>query len=345
MQAMDGAGLHGFIAERQLAEAQAQEYARFHDLSRRTGLPLVASHVSALKLLGIEVPERFRAGFDAAAMHVAVGSNAQRRALKGVRLHVVDEALLMEETSAAAADFGVVSPELALAQMASVLDLYELVILGDCMMRRGAQKHTTKEAVIAFVAYHGGFPGRAKLIAAIPLMREDTDSSYETKLRLLAACRGLGSGDVNREIVSRGRSWHGDVVYEELRVILEYDGMFHMTDARQGEHDKEKRGGWRSDGWEVMEVTKGRLRTPESRDALADDIARLFSKALDTSVRALPCIPVEKLADCRRQYRAIGMENRQLDRYFRNQPVTWEGKRLSKGSCVSNRQSRGRESA
>lgn len=308
-----------FIAERQLSEQYAAEHARLTQLARRVGTPPTASHTSALRLLGIELPERYEKRFDPHAVHLAVGTSQQRHIISGAVVHLADELMLAEHTRSQTMYFNVVGPELALAQMAAVLSMLELVVLGDCMMRRGAQKHTTKARIAEFLAHSSAFVGKRKLVRALPLMRENTDSSYETRTRIALACRGLGSAEVNVDIASdRVTPWSVDMAYTELMTVLEYDGSFHMTDVRQAERDKEKRSWLRARHWEVMEVTKARLADSEARDRLADDVASFFAKALDHPVLALPCIPIERLADTRRRYRAPGLEHPQLDRYFRN---------------------------
>lgn len=308
-----------FIVEQRLSEQYAAEHTRLFQLARRVGTPPTASHTSALKILGIELPERYVQRFDPHAVHIAVGTPQQRHVLSGAVVHLADETMLAEHSQSATAYFNVVSPELALAQMAAVLPMLELVVLGDCMMRRGAQQHTTKARLAEFLTHSSAFTGKRKLIRAVPLMRENTDSSYETRTRIALACRGLGSAEVNVGIASdRTTPWSVDMAYTELMTVLEYDGSFHMTDVRQAEQDKEKRNWLRAHHWEVMEITKARLVDAEARDLLAKDAAAFFAKALDHPVIALPCIPIEQLADTRRIYRAPGLEHPQLDRYFRN---------------------------
>lgn len=308
-----------FLAERQLSHIHETELTRFEELAERMPIPITASHTSALKLLGVELPERYLGSFDPNSLHIVVRSPQDLRKVSGVTMHVNNAQLVEEHSSPCGSDFSVVTAELALMQMAETLDMVELVVLGDCMMRRGVQKQTTKRQLILMMEQVGAFRGKRKLLKAIPLMRENTDSSYEARTRLLLACRGLGSADVNVEIASdRGAPWLVDMAYPELMVAIEYDGRFHMTDVAQQEQDKEKRGYIRSRSWEVFEITKSQLSTAEARDAVADDVAHAFSKALDTRIYPLPCIPIERLADRRCRYRAVGMESEQLERFFIN---------------------------
>lgn len=308
-----------FLVEKEASECYIAEYERLVLLAGRTSLPLVASHTSALRILGVELPRQYLGGFDANEIHLSVGTSDRRYKLKGAVVHKCSPEMLESCSRAASAAFEVVSPELALAQMATVIPLLDLVVLGDCMMRRGVQKQTTKDRIRAFLKAYPGFGGHKRLAKAVFLMREDTDSSFETRQRIALACRGLGSAQVNVEIASdRESPWVVDMAYPELMTIVEYDGRFHMTDANQGERDKEKRGWLRSRGWEVLEVTNARLSTSENRDLLALDVAKSFSKALDVPVRPLACKPIEYLTDRRRIYRAAGLESMQLTHYFVN---------------------------
>lgn len=306
-----------FIVERQLGTAQETEYARFEKLAHHTTLPVVASHTSALRLLGVELPERFLAPFDAKLLHISVGQKRQLRRLGGVAVHLNNPEMLDAHTVSYAEGFATVDAELALIQMSGVLDLFDLIVLGDCMMRRGVQRQLTICGLLMAVEQAGAFHGKRNLLRAIPLMRENTDSSYEVRTGLALACRGLGLPDVNAQITTGGETpWSVDMAYPELMTIVEYDGLFHMTDAVQGEHDRERRGHLRSRGWDVHEVTRTRIATPEACDALAVDVAKSFGKALDMPISPLPCIPIKRLADRRRIYRAPGLDLPQLERYF-----------------------------
>ncbi|MCH9276805.1 hypothetical protein JS533_011055 [Bifidobacterium amazonense] len=314
-------GRDQFLTEQQLSRIHESELARFEELAERMPVPVVASHTSALKLLGVELPERYLGPFAPDSLHIVVGSPKALRKVDGVTMHVNNARLVEEHSAPCGGDFGMVTAELALMQMAETLDMLELVVLGDCMMRRGVQKQTTKRQLALTMNQAGTFRGKRKLMRAIPLMRENTDSSYETRTRLLLACRGLGSADVNAEVSSdRATPWHVDMAYPELMVAIEYDGLFHMTDVIQQEQDKQKRGHLRSRSWEMFEITKMRLATPEARDAVADDVAHAFGRALDMPIRPLPCIPIRQLADRRSRYRAAGLELPQLERFFINPP-------------------------
>jgi hypothetical protein len=67
------------------------------------------------------------------------------------------------------------------------------------------------------------------------LARKGVDSPQETRLRLLLVLAGLPEPRVNLVVRGGDGSWRRgyDLAYQDLRLIIEYDGRQHAEDSRQ----------------------------------------------------------------------------------------------------------------
>jgi very-short-patch-repair endonuclease len=91
-------------------------------------------------------------------------------------------------------------------------------------------------------------------------VRIDTDSAMETVLRLALVDGGLPEPVVNRPIqVGSGVELHGDLVYVEKRVVVEYDGDHHRTEQRQYDLDVDRIWALEASGWRVIRVNRSHL--------------------------------------------------------------------------------------
>jgi hypothetical protein len=91
------------------------------------------------------------------------------------------------------------------------------------------------------------------------------DSPQETRLRLLLVLAGLPEPCVNLIIYGRGGGWRRryDLAYEELRLIIEYDGRQHAEDTRQWLTDIFRREELDQIRWRLVIITsEGIYREP-----------------------------------------------------------------------------------
>lgn len=145
-------------------------------------------------------------------------------------------------------------------QLASELSVPELVVVGDSCLRRKAPLSTIVRLTSA-VDDAAGRTGASKLRAAMCLVRHDTDSPMETVIRLALVEAGLPEPRVNHPIhTASGIVLHGDLVYPDERVIIEYDGDHHRTDAAQYFADVDRL--WRLEeaAWRVIRVNRSHLK-------------------------------------------------------------------------------------
>jgi hypothetical protein len=167
----------------------------------------------------------------------------------------------------------VAEPAAAWFQCATLLSTRDLIAVGDRFVspqgsgRRSQPAQTTIEALASAISTSGGTRGAARARAALASIRVGPQSRMETLLRLLLISAGLPEPVVAPAVQTRGRVLHPDLAYLRWRVVLEYEGDGHRTDARQ----------WRRDIWrrEAFEEAGFRVIRVHSEDVLAEPEAFL----------------------------------------------------------------------
>ncbi|UFU03814.1 DUF559 domain-containing protein [Ruania suaedae] len=142
-------------------------------------------------------------------------------------------------------------------QLAGTQSMWDLVVVGDALLRRKRPLATAAALTEAVEAHHGR-RGHRTLTRAARLVRAGTDSPRETRLRLSLLAAGLPEPEVNKELFDdRGRFLaRADLVYRAERVIVEYDGDHHRTDRRQYERDIDRLNALAEAGWLVIRVNR-----------------------------------------------------------------------------------------
>lgn len=217
------------------------------------------SHVSALRIHGIEVPWRLD---DDDAIHVVTRTQAERSELTGVVAHHTRqrELAVIERHG-----LRVTTPAQTWLHLAHGLSRDESIVLAEAMLRRTAQ--FTSMAELEGVV-RGAFKvkGLAKLREALPLIRPGTDSTMESRMRLILVEGGVREPVVNYEL----RDVWGDFValldmaIPELRLALEYDGDGHRTDEATWRKDVRRSQRIAECGWRRMVfVADDVIRAPD----------------------------------------------------------------------------------
>jgi very-short-patch-repair endonuclease len=99
-------------------------------------------------------------------------------------------------------------------------------------------------------------------------MRPGSASRRESLLRLRVLRAGFPEPELNTAIeLADGRVTHGDFVFREHRVLLEYDGEQHREDDDQFHRDVERLNDLAASGWIVIRVGR-RLPLPRALDQL-----------------------------------------------------------------------------
>lgn len=211
------------------------------------------SHGTAAMIYGLSLPRRLHEATD---LHVSSLEGRRAPRGKGVVGHksgvTADQVRLHE-------GLRVPGVEAVLCQLAASLTIDELIVAGDSCLRRKSPL-STGAILRATVDAARNRPGVDRLRAALAHVRPDTDSAMETVLRMSLVGAGLPEPVVNRPIrVGSGRDLHGDLVYAEQRIVVEYDNDHHRTDARQYYGDVDRIWALETAGWRVVRINRTHL--------------------------------------------------------------------------------------
>ena len=209
------------------------------------------SHATAALLHGMPLPRPLETD---PRVHVSVVGGD--RALRGAG--VIGHSAVGSPGVQLVAGIRVLEPISAWCQLASVLELNDLVAAGDHLLRPELGLATAPEIATRVVQYAGN-RGTLRLRAAAALIRPRVESRRETFLRLFLLMCGFPEPETNMDIpLPRGkRRVRGDLVYFRYKVLVEYDGDQHRTDDVQYNRDAERLHDLREAGWLVVTVRKG----------------------------------------------------------------------------------------
>jgi len=123
-----------------------------------------------------------------------------------------------------------IEPALVWAQLATALDLVDLVALGDAMVW-GAKRCTSREQLAWAVEAWAGRRGAKRLRVALSRVREGSLSRAESLHRQLLVAAGIPEPELN--VIVRDRQGNeiamADEVWSRYRVLAEYEGDGHRT--------------------------------------------------------------------------------------------------------------------
>jgi hypothetical protein len=199
------------------------------------------SHFTAAELWGAIVPNQ-------PLTHLSCpqpGSRTQRRGVGSHRL----------SSHAGVVRFRgirVSSPEQTFIDLACMLSLVDLVVLGDSLV---SAKRTTVDRLAAAVKSWRG-RGSRPARRAVGFVREGVDSPMESRLRMLMVLAGLPEPQVNRIVRDGAGNWEKrfDLCYPDLMLVIEYDGRQHAQSDDQWGRDIDRREDLDGDGWRLIVV-------------------------------------------------------------------------------------------
>lgn len=201
-----------------------------------------ASHSSAAQVYGVVVP-------DDSQVHVSVTDARHRRWQPGIKPHVAPPG----STVRTVRGIRVSGPVRLFIELAAILDLVDLVVAGDSLLR--VLKMPLAELVSGLEATREYWSSPARAAAAY--VREHVDSPMESRLRMLLVLAGLPEPRVNHVV----RDHEGkllvrfDLSYPDLKLVIEYDGRQHMTDDETWALDLERRELLDDNDWRMVKVT------------------------------------------------------------------------------------------
>ena len=201
----------------------------------------VVSHQTAALLWGGTVP-------DTSVIHVKIGYR-KTFDVDGVRAH----RSCRPHTGTRRHGVAVTTPEQTIMDLATDLDLVQLVVLGDRLVKR---KVTTAaklvDAADSWDGYHAALARRAA-----GLVRPGVDSPPESRLRLLIVLAGLPEPTVNHIIRNpETGDWarRFELAYEDLLLAIEYEGRHHRGDDDVWADDIDRREDLDRRSWRVVQV-------------------------------------------------------------------------------------------
>ncbi|GAA1735034.1 endonuclease domain-containing protein [Luedemannella helvata] len=163
--------------------------------------------------------------------------------------------------------------------LAQWLTLEEAVVLVDRLLHA---RQVTVTDLTRYADHRAGVRGIRRFRRVIALADGRAASPQESRLRVALRLAGLPAPQVQHEIHdSAGFVARTDLAYEEARIAIEYDGVWH-GDAAQLHRDRQRLNRLQAAGWLVLHVTSTRLRTD------LDGIIREVTQALHARRRTRP---------------------------------------------------------
>lgn len=209
-----------------------------------------ASHHSAAKVYGLPVPAT-------SVEHVSIFDRSDRRRRDGIVGHVA-----APQEVATVRRIRLSTPTQLFADLATYLDLVDLVVLGDAIVRR--RLATPAQIVAACAARQGRSARKARRAAGY--VRANVDSAMESRLRMLIVLAGLPEPEVNLELRNDSHilMCQLDLSYPGVKLAIEYDGQQHREDTTRWDNDI-ARGDWLArNGWRLLPVvSRGIYRRPD----------------------------------------------------------------------------------
>lgn len=212
------------------------------------------SHVSAAVLWELPVPVD-----DGAPVHITSPiPTAQPRRIGAVGHRITpDRADVAERWGVPAS-----TPAALWIDCGAMLTIDELVVLGDAIVTERRCRTTIEDLRTALVRA-GARSGVRKLRRAIELVRVGAGSPQETRARLAIVRAGLPEPELQVEIRDESGWFVGrvDMAYPRHRVLIEYEGDHHRTDAEQWASDlrryrEAERLGWVVVRWSRSDLTR-----------------------------------------------------------------------------------------
>ena len=197
------------------------------------------------------------------------------------------------------------TPAFTFLQMANVLDDVELRFLGMELCGRYGfdekgelflrpQRCSSKE-LVDMAQSMTGVRGRKQAGAIAPLVLDGSASPMETALTLILCARqdqggfGLPLPELNRPIAVTGSAYElwsddfivPDLLWDDARLIIEYDSSLHHSAAHRIAHDASRRNVLHELGYRVVSVTADHMRSPRELERIAGIVARAVGMPLE----------------------------------------------------------------
>lgn len=208
----------------------------------------VASHTSALRVLGLDVGAEF-------PIHVSTNSAARTRHSRVV-VHRRRHPIARRDADGIA----ITSAERTFVDCASMLRFPVLVLVAEWLIHQG---HTTSERLHEYVHDRHLF-GVRRARMALRWLAAGAESPMESWLRLMLVLARLPRPEANVSILDAAGHFVArvDLLFRDWRVIVEYDGRWHERSAGQRRRDRDRREMLEAMGYRVIVVHDTDLASP-----------------------------------------------------------------------------------
>lgn len=154
----------------------------------------------------------------------------------------------------------VTSPERTFVDVAQHLPMPRLIAVGDDFLRR---RLSTRAGIGEVIGRSAGQRGLRAARRAVDLLDPRAESPRESLTRALIIEAGLPVPTPQVDIFDSGGRFiaRGDLVYEDLKIVIEYDGYHHLTLEGQ-RHDARRRGELGLAGWLLVTVVPADIHRP-----------------------------------------------------------------------------------
>lgn len=195
---------------------------------------------TAARLWGAVVPH-------SADVEILLARN-QRTEMRGIRMHRPAR----RPPTTTHLGLRMLTPAAVFLRLAAELELVDLVIAGDSLVRTG---QVTPAQLVEAADRSSGRGARLARRAA-RLVRPGVDSPQETRLRLLLVLAGLPEPEVNIILRDSDGGWvyRLDLGYQQHLVAVEYDGRQHAESRAQWTKDIARREALEGRGWRMIVV-------------------------------------------------------------------------------------------
>jgi hypothetical protein len=224
------------------------------------------SHCTAAALLGLPLPRALEHGMP---LHVMRHSKRNRLDRPQVRPHRG----LENRATTSTHGLRVTAPAETWVDLGELLGVEDLVVVGDQVARRLDSVAPLADALAARRRPRGA----VALGEALRWIRVGSDSAMESRSRLLFVRHGLPEPGLNTKVTSQddgGFLCRSDFVWEEQKVIGEYQGGDHFASFERGDDDISRRLLVEDEDWKYVEITKRDYFNPARRRGLLLRLAR-----------------------------------------------------------------------
>lgn len=192
------------------------------------------SHTTAARIHGLILPSWLSSSNE---LHLSKARNLPSSRRKGVFGHTL---LAFEDELEISGGIRLSTRAKTWLDLASILPLYDLVALGDQLIRiprpifeGRSEPFTTVAKLQIMVSRHRNLQGIVTAREALELMRIGADSAPETMLRLAMHDAALPEPELQVKLFDRDDAPSADLGYRSRKIAIQYDGAHHLDDEQR----------------------------------------------------------------------------------------------------------------